>query len=888
MTALTAGGNQGPTLRPYQLAAIAAVNDNLARWPSTLVVAATGTGKTVTFAELTRGWQSHGERTLILVHRDELVRQAKAKCEAVGLWPDVEKGSQRANLLAKVVIASVQTLRGARLKRWARDRFSKILVDEAHHGAAKSYRDVFTHFDGAKVIGFTATPDRADGQALGDVFASVAYRYEIRQAIAEGFLVPITARRIIVDSIDLSAVGSRAGDFAQDQLAAVMADEKALRGVVVPLLDLARDRRTIAFCVDVKHARDLAAMLNRYRPNCARSVSGETDEDERKELLEGHTRGDFQFLTNCDVLVEGYDSPVVSCIAMCRPTKSRGRFVQCLDDKTEVLTPNGWKGIDDDIASAAAFDPATGGVHWSSADKVERLLGDEAMYGISNPHLDIRVTAGHRMVVATRRKQGGIRALGAWKFEKAEDAPAEFAIPLAGKVHRPDEAQIADHDLTFLGLMLSDGHRNRSTNSIALTQSEKYLEVVERIKATLAACGFRSGHRLHTEPTNFGPRSPLHEWSISRGRPRALADRHLTGWERLTPWISDDGKSLTPAYELLSARQVRVLLDALQLGDGTKYMPPDHERATLSLTLQTKLADQLQSLFVRRGMRCNVTKRSEAASQLHVSSESAWHVSRTANDGRQTWDKLPSSPTERVWCVTVDTGAIITRRNGKVAVVGNCAGRGLRPFAGKTDCLILDFSGTAGKHRLVGPVDCLIGMGEPALDEDLHAEIERLLGVAQLSLDAVVKQAEDEITRRRASMQLAAVVRYRSEHIDPFVGDGRDTTVPPYDPRWHGEPASERQRKALEDEGVTLTKLPTGFSRADAWKLLAQLMRRRPNGLCSYKAAKKLTQAGVVDTRNLSAERAKELLDKLRLGEWRPSAIAREPEVRRAAAEVFA
>lgn len=324
------GKRKPPVLRPYQSEAIEAVMRELARGVrATLVVAATGTGKTVTFAELARMESSSGGRTLVLVHRDELIRQARRKCEAVGLWPEVEKGKQRANTFAKVVLASVQSLRGARLTRWARDHFTKIIVDECHHVAAKTYQDILAHFDSARVIGFTATPARADGKQLGDTFESQAFSYDIRRAIADEYLVPIVARRIVVDSIDLREVGTRAGDFAQDELAAVMADERALRGVVVPLLEQARDRLTIAFCVNVKHAENLARVLNSMQPGCARAVSGETEDDERERLLAGHTAGEFQFLTNCDLLVEGYDSPAVSCVAMCRPTQSWARFVQC-------------------------------------------------------------------------------------------------------------------------------------------------------------------------------------------------------------------------------------------------------------------------------------------------------------------------------------------------------------------------------------------------------------------------------------------------------------------------------------------------------------------------------------------------------------------------------
>lgn len=329
----------GISLRPYQVEQIAAVLSRLDRERSTLVSAATGTGKTIGIAELTRLFRARGVRVLIVVNRDELVRQTVRKCESLGISPDVEKGSRRASTMAKVVVASVQTLKGARLARWARDHFGLVIVDECHHAAAKSYRALIAHFVDAKVVGFTATAVRADGQPLIDaeLFASMAHDYGIRTAIRDGNLVPIVARRIVVDGLDLDKVDETRGDFKVDALSGAMRDARTLRGQVVPLLELAHDRQTVAFCVDVQHAHDVAALLNDLRPGCARAVSGETDDDEREELLRAHAAGEFQFLTNCDLLVEGYDAPSISCVAMLRPTRSWGRFVQCVGRGLRLL-----------------------------------------------------------------------------------------------------------------------------------------------------------------------------------------------------------------------------------------------------------------------------------------------------------------------------------------------------------------------------------------------------------------------------------------------------------------------------------------------------------------------------------------------------------------------
>jgi superfamily II DNA or RNA helicase len=329
---------RAPTLRPYQHEAIAGVERE---WDGgtkrTLLVLPTGTGKTVVFAELIRRQQRDDTgRALVVAHRTELLEQARNKLRDVGVWAALEKAEHRART-ERVVVASVQTLKGKRLRRFRPDEFDVVIVDEAHHSTASSYRAVLEYFTRAKVLGVTATPDRADGTALGEMFESVAYRYELRDAIRDHWLVPIVARRIFLEKVDLSAIKSRAGDLAQDELAEVMATDEAVVGVVVPLLEQAGDRPTIVFGVDVAHATAIARALCERRPGCARVAHGELGEDRRAELLEEFRAGAFQFLVNCALYTEGFDEPSVACVACARPTKSRALYTQMVGRGTRLL-----------------------------------------------------------------------------------------------------------------------------------------------------------------------------------------------------------------------------------------------------------------------------------------------------------------------------------------------------------------------------------------------------------------------------------------------------------------------------------------------------------------------------------------------------------------------
>src|SRR5688572_6418300 len=189
-------------LRPYQTEALLRVRDAYkAGKRRVLVSLPTGTGKTVVFAHFPVTLRMK-KRLLVLAHREELLQQAAQKFRAVNpeLKIGIERAEERVAHDTQVVIASVATLartESGRLSRFNPDDFSIIVVDEAHHAVAESYRRIFDHFGLFKpenvryLVGFTATPRRGDSQGLGEVFQEVCYARDLRQMIAEGYLCPI-------------------------------------------------------------------------------------------------------------------------------------------------------------------------------------------------------------------------------------------------------------------------------------------------------------------------------------------------------------------------------------------------------------------------------------------------------------------------------------------------------------------------------------------------------------------------------------------------------------------------------------------------------------------------------------------------------------------------
>lgn len=523
MTAQGSGRSAAVELRPYQHEALAAIDRELAQYRSTLIVLPTGTGKTTVFSVAAQRYvQANSKRVLVLADREELLEQARKRLEMFGVDARIEQGSRSAGA-ARVVVASVATM-VRRLSKWSPDAFGLIIEDECQHSPAASRTRIREHFWSAKVLGVTATPKRADEKSLDEVYESTAYQLEIRTAIHQGYLVPVSARRVVVEAIKLSDLKGK-DDFVQADLAKVMEAERAVEGVVVPLLELTADRPTIVFAASVQHAQMLCDGINSRRPGAAVVVHGQLHGDDRKRRLREYESGRSQYLVNVDIATEGYDHPPTSCVAMARPTKSWARYVQA-------------------------------------------------------------------------------------------------------------------------------------------------------------------------------------------------------------------------------------------------------------------------------------------------------------------------------------------------------AGRGLRPSleTGKRDCLILDFTGTAGKHSLCGPADVLGAPGE--LADDIRAEIERLLGTTQADVSAVIAAAEQNATEQRIRHTAAVVVEWHANKINPFIGRTSHVPLPDDRPQgWAAGGASEPQLAEIErlttnskgECALPRDKLPVGFTRADAWRLITVLKHRERNNLCTYAQAKRLS--GFIDTVSLSKREATRLME---------------------------
>ena len=353
-------------LRPYQQQAISDLRMAYrggARAP--LLVSVTGSGKTVIFSAITAGAVERGRQVLILVHRRELIHQASAKLAAIGVDHGViAAGITPAN--ASVQVASVQTLI-RRLDRAAAPDL--IIIDEAHHAVAGSWRKVIDHWPNSLLLGVTATPVRQDGRGLGAMFDRLVLGPSTAELIATGYLTP--ARIYAPPPVaDLTGIHRRAGDYAIDEAAERMDRPTVTGDAISHYQRIGAGQPAIAFCCNVKHAEHVCHAFKVAGIRAATLLGTTTDRD---ALVARFAAGFIDVLITVDVVSEGFDCPGAAVAILLRPTQSEGLYLQQIG---RVLRPAQGK-------AAAIILDHVGNVHrhgwpddhreWSLDDRVARV-----------------------------------------------------------------------------------------------------------------------------------------------------------------------------------------------------------------------------------------------------------------------------------------------------------------------------------------------------------------------------------------------------------------------------------------------------------------------------------------------------------------------------------
>ena len=328
-----------------------------------MVCAPTGSGKTVLFAKIA---EKHlvdfpDGRVWVVAHREEILLQAKQKIEAVSQRTmGIIKFGYELDLDAQIQIASIQSLTSKLADMEISP--SLIIIDEAHHAVAQSYQDVLKKFPKCLVLGVTATPIRADGQGFQDLFDALVCGASVKQLIEWEYLAPFKV--FGAKLIQLKDVKINNGDYHRQSLIDRIDRSIVYGDLLAAYQKYADNTKTIIFCVDIQHSQATAATY-RAAGITAEHIDGDIAPRERAAILERFRSGETKVLSNCELILEGFDLEDIQTVQIVRPTASLGLYLQMVGRVLRPHPDKAYARIIDHTSNVALFGLPDSERYWS-------------------------------------------------------------------------------------------------------------------------------------------------------------------------------------------------------------------------------------------------------------------------------------------------------------------------------------------------------------------------------------------------------------------------------------------------------------------------------------------------------------------------------------------
>jgi len=337
-------------LRPRQKTFVDRSISALDAHGNTLGVAPTGAGKTIMLSGVVgRMLEANDAKAAVLAHREELTAQNVLKFAKVN--PKISTSifdARSKSWRGRTTFAMVPTLaRATNLD--AMPALDLLVIDEAHHVAADSYRRIIDRARDRNpdicVFGVTATPNRGDKKGLRPVFSNVSDQISIGELIASGHLVPPRTFVIDVGTQDaLNSVRKTVDDFDMQAVDAIMNQTPITEAVIRHWKEKAGDRQTVVFCSTVDHARNVKEALIADGIN-ADMIYGDMGTADRRNVLRAFEKGNVQVIVNVAVLTEGWDHQPTSCVVLLRPSSYKSTMIQMVGRGLRTVDPNAFPGI---------------------------------------------------------------------------------------------------------------------------------------------------------------------------------------------------------------------------------------------------------------------------------------------------------------------------------------------------------------------------------------------------------------------------------------------------------------------------------------------------------------------------------------------------------------
>ena len=328
----------GDILRDYQREMLERLHDAWEEQQSVMVQMPAGTGKTHLMAAVIRENMAHG--VLIVAHRVELIGQISQTLESFGIEHGIVDRTtldlDRKTKEHKVVVASIQTLaRRMATANYANDKNFRpqlVIIDEAHHAVAKTYRLLWEMWPEAKFLGLTATPCRLNGTGFTDLFDTLLESYSIQEFIDRGWLsdfeyVSVTPENWMVERIAGLKKRGADGDYQMKEMATVMDSQESIAHLYQSYLKFTRGKKGIVYAISREHAQHISDYYVNHGVKCC-WIEAMTPAEERRRLVDAYRQGEIDVIVNVDIFSEGFDCPEVEFIQLARPTLSLTKYLQ--------------------------------------------------------------------------------------------------------------------------------------------------------------------------------------------------------------------------------------------------------------------------------------------------------------------------------------------------------------------------------------------------------------------------------------------------------------------------------------------------------------------------------------------------------------------------------
>ena len=391
----------------------------------------TGTGKTYLLTAVIDSFVSNNpmEKVWIVAHRRELVSQIDETVRKFHSY----YASDTSSLLSSVKAMSIQWL--MRHYDEIEEEPGIIVIDEAHHALAKTYKEMWERFPKAKFLGLTATPCRLNGKGFTDLFDVLVQSWSVPEFISKGRLATYDFVSIKSDGVTQRLIDSLQkrgadGDYQNKEMDMLLNKKPSIERLYQSLEEFGKDRKGIVYAINISHAQKITKL---YQENGVKAIAidSKTPATERQQDIEAFKKGDIQVLVNVDIFSEGFDCPDVEFVQLARPTLSLAKYLQMVGRGLRVAKGKKNCVIIDNVGLYRVFGLPSQVWNWNAMFEGKLKVGkrketpkDREFFLMNEKQDDIQIHPDSEMMMVMSHEE----LLQRIQYREFVDSKGEFAI----------------------------------------------------------------------------------------------------------------------------------------------------------------------------------------------------------------------------------------------------------------------------------------------------------------------------------------------------------------------------------------------------------------------------------------------------------------------------